>query len=323
MEKMTVRTIAKALGVAHSTVHRALSGKDSVSLKKRRRIIQYAQEHGYSLPLNNNCNIAIVVPHFYIFGYLARVLFHLENELYRHGYRMILISEKNVEILKDHMFAGIISAVWQESRVLKLPQEYSIPIISLNAASSMVENIALVASGSDGISLALKFLHSQGCRKIFYVGPSVDKNPIEKEKLEEFRKFCNTHSLKFNNMHRSVTFAKIATVIPDILSSGSDAVFCASETYAFNIGRLLQKHNVRIPEDISLMGMEMEELNTNFDPPITAISQDFENLAKSAVEMLIAAIEDKSSVKNIRIPCKLIKRASVKQLSPAKKDSEI
>ena len=49
MEKMTVRTIAKALGVAHSTVHRALSGKDSVSLKNRRRIIQYAQEHGYRI----------------------------------------------------------------------------------------------------------------------------------------------------------------------------------------------------------------------------------------------------------------------------------
>lgn len=322
MEKVTVRTIAKALGVAHSTVHRALSGNDSVSLKNRRRIISYAQAHGYSLPLNNNCNIAILVPHFYFFGYLANILVHLENELYRKGYRVMLISEKNIDVLKDHMFAGIISTVWHESRILKLPQEYSIPIVSLNAASSRSENIALVASQSDGISNALNFLHSQGCRKIFFVGPSVDKSPIEAEKLEEFRKFCHAHSLNFNSMHRSVIAAQIESVIPEIISAGSDAVFCASETFAFKVGRLLQQQNISIPKDISLMGMEMEELNSNFDPPITAISQDFENLAKSAVDMLIAAIEDNVPLKNIRIPCKLIKRASVRQLTPQKTEIE-
>lgn len=312
MKKITIRGIAEKTGVAPATVYRALSGDSCVSVEKRRKIIQCAYRNGYKLPDNFCRNIAVLVPHFRFFGYLAHMLFELEKELHRRNYRIQLIPEKDIQVLGDHMFDGIISLVWKAGDVLTLPHEYPIPIVSVNAAFSDAENISLVASDHHGTMLALNYLRQKGCRRIFFVGTGIEKNPIELEKLDSFRTYCEHQALDFDTMHRSITVTEIGSVVQDIVKVNADAVFCASETYAFLLGRHLQQQGIRIPEDISLMGMEAEELNTAFDPPITAIGQDFEKLAAEAVKMLENEIEKKLPGKNIRIPYTLIERGSVK-----------
>ena len=69
---------------------------------------------------------------------------------------------------------------------------------------------------------------------------------------------------------------------------------------------------MRIPENISLMGMEDRELNSAFEPPITAVGQDFAGLAKAAVEELVRAMNSLPT-KNVRVPCILFERESVKK----------
>jgi DNA-binding LacI/PurR family transcriptional regulator len=115
-------------------------------------------------------------------------------------------------------------------------------------------------------------------------------------------------------MHRSVCAVDVESVLPDILSADADGVFCASETYAFRIGKAMQKQGIVIPHDISLMGLEAEELNTSFYPAITSIRQDFEKLAESTVKVLTQAIEKHTPVKNVRVPYTLIERESVRRV---------
>ena len=313
MGKATIRSIAKKLNIAPATVHRALSGCGSVALSTRRRIIRCANESGYILPERNSRNIAVLVPHFRFYGYMTPMLSALENVLHEHHYHLQLIPEADIDVLGDHMFDGIISMVWQEGKVLTLPREYPIPIVSLNSAFSVSENISLVASAKHGILLALNYLKHHNCRRVFFVGTLTEKNPIALERLADFRQFCLENSLDFDRMHRSVAAAEVESVLPDILSAGADGVFCASETFASRLGKAMLKHGIAIPEDISLMGMEDEELNTAFSPPITAIRQDFEKLAQCTVEVLIQAIEKRIPVKNIRVPYTLIERASVRK----------
>lgn len=314
MTSVTIRKIAELTGVSPATVYRALAGNGSVSMENRRKIIACANANHYTLPEHNCRNIAILVPHFRFYGYLGKMLAHLEKALHEENYRIQLIPESDLAVLGDHMFDGIITMVWREGEVLTLPREYDIPIVSLNAAFSVLENISLVASEKNGILQALNYLKQHGCRRVFFVGTLTDKNPIESERLECFRKFCLDNSLNFDRMHRSVCAVDVESVLPDILAEESDGVFCASETYAFRIGKAMQKHGIAIPQDISLMGLEAEELNTTFEPAITAIRQDFEKLAKSTVKVLTQAIEKHSPGKNVRVPYTLVERESVKSI---------
>jgi LacI family transcriptional regulator len=313
MAKVSIRKIAQALNLAPATVFRALSNNSNVAIETRRKIISYAKKVGYNLP-NHNCkSIAIIVPHFNFIGYVARMLPELEKSLQNFGYRALIISEKDLAVLNDHMFDGIISMVWNEGEILQLPKKNPIPVVALNAAFNRQENISLVASDNGGFQTALEYLKSHGCKRIFFIGAQVDKNPIEREKLQEFKKFCLVNNQDFDQMHVSVKYDDVPKVLPDILKAKADGVFCGSETFAFSLGLTMKAHGIKIPEDISLLGMEIPELNTAFTPAISALSQDFSSLAQTAVKMLIKEIEEQISGFEIRVPMKLIERDSVRK----------
>ena len=102
--------------------------------------------------------------------------------------------------------------------------------------------------------------------------------------------------------------------VPMILKTRPDACFCASEEYAARIGLELKKAGLRIPEDISLMGLEAPLVNECFTPPITAIRQDFERIAEFVAESMSQAILNGIPPTCVKIPFQLIERESVRKL---------
>ena len=310
--KNTIRAIAAELGMAPATVYRVLSGRGSSALETRRRVIRCARRRGYSLPTRKSGNVAVVVSGFRFFGYLGNLLQHLESALHEAGFRIQLIPESDLGVLDDRSFDGVIFLDWESGEVLKLPEKYSLPVVSLNAAWRIQENIPLVASERSGIELGLRYLRRHGCMRIFFLGTAPPTDPISMERLETFRAFCAGSGQPFDRMHLSLRGGELKTAVPPILAAKADGVFCASETFAFHLGRALREAGVRIPEDISLMGMEDRELNSAFEPPITAVGQDFAGLAKAAVEELVRAMNSLPT-KNVRVPCILFERESVKK----------
>ena len=314
--KNTIRAIAAELGMAPATVYRVLSGHGSAALETRRRVIRCARRRGYSLPTRKSGNVAVVVSGFRFFGYLGTLLKQLESALHAAGFRIQLIPESDLAVLDDRTFDGVIFLDWESGEVLKLPEKYFLPVVSLNAAWSLQENIPLVASDRSGIELALRYLWRHGCKRIFFLGTELAENPIAQERLETFRAFCARSGQPFAGMHLALPVREVKSAVPAIRAAQADGVFCASETYAFHLGRALREAGVRIPEDLSLMGMEDPELNPVFDPPITAVGQDFAGLAAAAVGELVRAMNSQP-MKNVRVPCILFERESVKKLLPA------
>ena len=305
--------MADELKLAPSTVHRALSGHPSVSLNTRRKVLCVSQEKGYLLPIHETGNIAIIVPDFSVKGYLGCLLPHLNTEIHRRGFRMLVVSKADIALLGDRMFDGIVSLVWQEGLEKSLPQNFAVPILMLNATSNTLENIPRIASDPQGIRLALEYLHSRGCRKIFYVS-TVTKDSLDSaERLAEFRQFCLKTGQDYESLHLETHWSEIEGNMPRILKARPDACFCASETYAAQIGQLLKKKGMRIPQDISLMGLEDKHGNECFTPPITAIRQNFERIAAVAAENVVGKINDGIPMKGCRIPFTLIERESVRK----------
>ena len=79
-------------------------------------------------------------------------------------------------------------------------------------------------------------------------------------------------------------------------------------------GLELKKAGLRIPEDISLMGLEAPLVNECFTPPITAIRQDFERIAEFVAESMSQAILNGIPPTCVKIPFQLIERESVRKL---------
>ena len=317
--KITVRKLAKELGMAASTVHRALSGHPNVRTETRRKVFRAAQKAGYLLPKHENRNVVIIVPSFSFSGYLECLLPCLETEFHNRGFRIQLIPQQDIALLGDHMFDGILSLVWKEGLEKLLPQNFAIPMLTLNATANTLENIPRIKSDPHGIRLALEYLRKRGCRKIFYVS-TITKNSLDAaERLEEFRLFCLKNGQNFESLHQESYWPEIGDSIPLILKAKPDACFCASETYAVQLGLLLKAAGFRIPEDISLMGLEDKRGNASFTPPITAIRQNFEKMAEVTANAMSEMLATGTIPKNCKIPFTLIERESVRK--PARRSS--
>ena len=311
-DKVTIQKLAEALSISHSTVHRAVSGHPSVRPEIRRRILKEAQKRGYILPGPRKRKVAILVPYFRFSGYLENLLRSLEEEFHSRGFRLEMISHYDIDVLEDYMFDGIISLIWKKGMEKKLPQKFAVPIITINAPSNMLESVPVIMSDPHGIRLALDYLHDRGCRKIAFVSPPAEISPTDAAaRIEEFRKFCVETGQDFDSLFFKTLMSE--EIAPLILKQKPDACFCASEEYAARIGLQLKKAGLRIPEDISLMGLEPLFLNECFTPPITAIRQYFEQIAAVAAESMYQAIVNKIPPACATIPFQLIERESVRQ----------
>ena len=133
--KNTIRAIAAELGMAPATVYRVLSGHGSAALETRRRVIRCARRRGYSLPTRKSGNVAVVVSGFRFFGYLGTLLKQLESALHAAGFRIQLIPESDLAVLDDRTFDGVIFLDWESGEVLKLPEKYSLPVVSLTKSN--------------------------------------------------------------------------------------------------------------------------------------------------------------------------------------------
>ena len=310
-KKVTVQKIAEELSLAASTVHRALSGHPNVQEETRQKVLHEAWIKGYRLPKHLKNNIVVIVSIFDFRGYLARLLYSLAQSFHRKGFRLQLIAQEDIALFDHFLCDGIVSLVWKKGLEKILPKKFSIPIITINAASNMLESVPVIMSDPHGIRQALDHLHRRGCRKIFYVSANTENIPEAGLRLTEFRNFCLETGQDFESLHQEIRIPE--DIVPVILKVKPDACFCASETLPIRIGRQFKKAGLRIPEDISLMGLEDDYANESFTPPITAIRQDFEKIAELAAESMYQAIFKGIPPRGATVPFRLIERESVRQ----------
>ncbi|MDP5150668.1 LacI family DNA-binding transcriptional regulator [Rheinheimera baltica] len=96
-----------------------------------------------------------------------------------------------------------------------------------------------------------------------------------------------------------------------LLASGQqvDAIFCASDLIAIGVMRCLKRRNLRVPEDIAVMGFDDIPVASFSSPPLTTIQQDTTQAGELLVNNLLQLINDQPITVN-QIEPKLIIRQS-------------
>jgi LacI family transcriptional regulator len=68
------------------------------------------------------------------------------------------------------------------------------------------------------------------------------------------------------------------------------AVFCAADIYAVGAIRALKHASLRVPDDISIIGIDDILISSYIDPPLTTVRIDTGRLANQGCDMLLASI---------------------------------
>lgn len=338
--RVTIRDVAKRAGVSIATVSRVLNQSKPVSEKLRRRILQAVEETGYlpnavarSLIHKRTGLIGVIIPEISN-PYFSGLVQGIESVAQKYPYYIMLaVSGKDeerelqlLEIFQSRQMDGIIlaAAKWN-GRYRDMLSRLQIPHVIIGQRLSDPGIPTAVIDNRRAAFEAVDHLIRLGHRRIGMIrGPQWDL-ASGKERFEGYRLALKKSGLAFRsewapeqeNFHirdgyRGMESIHGAKEMPT-------AVFCACDRMAVGAMQYLDERGIRVPEEVSVVGFDDEELARIVKPRLTTVRHlPFDMGSKAATLLTEMLLDDEATPSCVVLEHELIVRESTAE--PKEKD---
>ena len=313
MPYVTIKDIAKQLGVSPSTVSRALRNDNNISPDTKASILNLAKELGYK-PNTNAINlrqrkthiIGIIVPEM-ITPFFITVINHIQDILYKDGYEVIITQSqedpekelKNLSLMENYRVEGIIMSICHldqnEQEYIRL-QKRGINIVFFDRVPKIDAPKIVVNDYQKSFFLVEHLIRSGRKRIVHLEGPPYLQNSIDRKKgyKDALKKFKYEYDPRLVvRAGVSIEDGERATArMVEVDKIEFDAMFCFTDTLAIGAKNYLQTHGFTIPNDVSLAGFSGSLLSTIVQPQLTTVEQPLLEMAEAAVKLLLEEMSD-------------------------------
>ena len=332
--EITIHHLAKELKISASTVSRALNDNDRISEETRKRVHQKAIEMGYrpnvlaaNLRSKRSMTIGVVVPRIDRY-FFSSAISGIEDFAWTKGFSVIisqsndlLIKEANcVRTLYNNRVDGLIISISMQTdddKHLRLFSDRNIPILFFDRfCPTIMSDRILVDDFNSGYKIT-SHLIERGCKRIAHIaGPELLN--IYKDRKDGYLKALNDVGIPIPEGYLEVTgltkeegkqaFSRLMS-----LPNPPDGVFCGNDTTALSALEYCQKYQLRVPEDVALVGFSDEPFSSAVTPSLSTVKQPGYEMGFLAAQKIIHRIENINSVipfEEIVLPAQLIIRNS-------------
>lgn len=315
---MTQRELAKLANVSFSTVSKAFNNSDDISDETKNHIFRIAKQYGcYGEFFKGKYHkkiIAIICPEI-VSSYYAEFIKYFQMLIERDGDIPIISSDNFDKKTSDELIEYYASYMKVDGIItfgLKsaLKKGYTTPIVSvLSDISSYVDTVEV--DFKSAVFDAVKLLDDYGHKKIAFLGEK-----LTTAKAELYKKAMkNIGNSNINVIESEYRFeAAGEDGIRQILTLGNSvtALICAYDNIAFGAIKELIKAGLRVPDDVSVIGMDNINTGKYAETSLTTIDSNPEQVCTAAWNLLNKKIKNPylSGKKEI-INAKLIIRESI------------
>ncbi len=335
-KKITIKSIAADLGVAPSTVSKALKNSPEISDETKERIRAYANLKSYkpnslalSLRKQKTMTIGVIVPEV-VHHFFSRVISGVENRATQCGYHLVISLSKDelknerkiTEMLTNGYVDGLLVSVAKETLqhndyehfIELIKQDF--PIVFFDRVPPGLQVDKVIIDDVEGGFKATEHLIKKRCKNIAVLTtPSHITVGADREK--GYRKALRLHQLPIDETliiridERFPVTDQIEKLFQrDIIPDG---IFAVNENYAAQALRLAKKRNFHIPKDIAIVGFTDGIISKITEPPLTTIAQHGFEMGERAMDILLERIQNKNVLTRQKvavIQTNLIERAS-------------
>ncbi|WP_299109718.1 LacI family DNA-binding transcriptional regulator [uncultured Tenacibaculum sp.] len=314
--KITIKIIAKELGVSISTVSKALRDSHEISQETKDRIRAYADYYNYrpnnlALQLRNQKTkvIGIILPKI-VHHFFSTVIKGVESEASNRGYNIMVCFSNNdeqkeaetIDVLTNGSVDGLLVSIAKETLEngefshFKRLIDNEVPLVLFDRTHKSIECDKVIVDDIGAGYKATKYLLNVGCKKIGIV-TTPEHVTVGLHREQGYEKALKEEGI---NIDRKLIVEvdeehNIKEQIEKLFENKIDAIFTVNEIYAAIAIRIAKERGLRIPEDISIIGFTDGLISEYSSPSITTVVQHGYTMGKQAAEMLIDRIENEDS----------------------------
>lgn len=308
---LDIKSFSQSIGVSTATVSRAFSGNGRISEATKERILDEARKAGFSPNIHArrlNMKKTGVIGLYYtfadeaIFDYynmeLAQELikaaemrdYAMHLELGRSGKGKEV--DRLTDLTRGRGLDGIILVVDGRSSALKLLKAIEgcpVAVITAMPWSPVADEIAIELDIGTGIREAVKELAQLGHNRIGLIRGTADEG-----KLAAYQEAVEEYGLKVDERliaKGPLSFADGRSAFNTLASHSPSAVICSTDVLALGALNEAQRLGLRVPEDISIVGMDDLAFSAFTTPALSSIGIPRQQMAHTAVDCLLARFD--------------------------------
>ena len=213
--QVTIKDIAKALGISPSTVSRALKDHPDISPKTKEKVKKLAEQLQYrpnaialSLKHQKSFTIGLIIPEI-VHHFFSSVISGVSDVAYANGYKVVITQSNesldrevaDTQALLASRVDGVLVSVAKESRNfdhLRNLEKNGIPIVFFDRAVDSIVTDKVVVDDVNGAFQAVTHLLEQGCKRILLL-TSPSHLLITKNRIEGYRRALARHNIEFDD----------------------------------------------------------------------------------------------------------------------------
>jgi LacI family transcriptional regulator len=344
MKRVSLKDIARIAGVSPSTVSFVLNGKAKqmrISETLATKIIEVAKKEGYhpnpvavSLRTGKSQILGLIVETISgnFFASLSRII---EEEAARYGYKVVYTSTENnhqkgkelIGMLSQRQVDGYIitPTPGMEQDIKELIADNK-PVVLMDSYFPGIDVPHVLVNNYEGVMNGMDHLIEKGYRRIGFVTVNLDLVQME-ERLKAYRESMHKEGLSTDNLvltlkyeeEKELGIQQITSFIqntPDL-----EAVFFATNYLGLLGLESIHRLGIKLPDDLAMICFDDHDVFRLYPPGITCIRQPAEEIAKTALELLMvqfgkASLQEKEK---IEVSPRLIVRGTTQFVQKVKK----
>jgi LacI family transcriptional regulator len=234
----------------------------------------------------------------------------ISDVAYQAGYTVMICQSNedferemsNIDVLISHRVAGLLISISKNTKNYDHFNRFmkrGIPLVFFDRVCTEIDVSTVVVDDYDGSFNATEYLIRKGYKRIGHLG-GPEFLTISKLRFEGYRDALQKHGIPLHKkwivrggsneedgMESAATLLEQAKVLPD-------ALICINDPVAMGAMLYLKKHGIRIPDDIAIVGFTDNPMAEMIEPPLTTVRQPAYEIGKTAAELLLDQIQNKS-----------------------------
>ena len=315
---MNLNTLAKLCGVSAATVSKAFSGSEEISEDTRNKIFEIAKQHGVYDRYNKNKYdkkvIAVICPELNS-DYYNRYVTLLDKEITALG-GIMTVSVSNFDADREKTLISYYSSYCKADGIITVNQkcrvgsEIGIPIVAIGPGKNA--DTADKIENTNVMDDVITYLKENGHTDIGFVGEplTVGKNECFKEAMRSHALLLNEDFIKTSSLRFEEAGIQVMDRWFEEKSELPTAIIAAYDYIAIGIIKSIIRHGLKVPEDISVIGMDDIAVGNYLETPISTIKGNTELCCRKAAEIIMKKIKNRYYSESLVVPSEFVVRDS-------------